>query len=336
MEALANLLDGKVSKQAISKYENGVMLPSMSLIVEMAKVLNVDTDFFYREISPDLQNLEISFRKKSGVRAKDENALTAAIKDDIERFLEVKNILGIKHKLPSIVHSSEVLSTYEQMTQCAVELRELWGIGKSPINNIQDLLESHGIIVIYSNSPEGFDGVSGKVNETTFIMVLNINVSMVERQRFTAMHELGHLLFNERFDKNLTKNEKEKMCHAFASEMLLPGSVLMDLFKGKAKIDITEFEFVQRQYGISIDAIVHKLSALQLFSDKRYRAYQIRKQRSSYLKERLEKSRFQEIKTPRFKTMVYRALASGLITDSKAASLLRQPVDIIQNNTVLL
>ena len=48
------------------------------------------------------------------------------------------------------------------------------------------------------------------------------------------MHELGHLLFDKRFAPTLTLREKEKLCDAFANEMLLPSilAILVPIVTG--------------------------------------------------------------------------------------------------------
>ena len=336
LEALAQKMDGSVTKQAISKLEKGQMAPSSSTLIALATALGADINYFFRPITPDFQNLEVSFRKKSCISAKDIAALKIDIQDDIERFLEIEEILGKGGKKPYIINNEETISTASQMEQLAIKLREKWHLGFLPILNIQDTLEVNGIKVIFCKGPIGFDGVSGVVNQDTLIMVLNTEVDMIERQRFTALHELAHLLFNKYFDKSLTKNEKEKLCHAFANEMLVPSEVLRKIFGEKKRISLEELIFVQQQFGISIDAIMHKLKELDIVSEKRYRTFNIRKNQQPGLKEKIEQSRFEEIKTPRFEAMVYGALAAELITESKAASLLKVPIETVHENLTLV
>ncbi len=336
LEALSQKMNASVTKQALSKYEKGQMAPSSSTLIALATALDTDINYFFRPISPDLQNLEVSFRKKSNISEKDVAALKIDIQDDIERFLEIEEILGKDDKKPNVINDEDTISTAQQMEDQAMKLRELWHLGNAPILNIQDMLEANGIKVIFCKGPIGFDGVSGVVNQNTLIIVLNTEVDMIERQRFTALHELAHLLFNKHFDESLTKKDRENLCHAFASEMLVPSDVLRKIYGDKKRISLEELAFVQQQYGISIDAIMHKLYELSIVSEKRYRSFNIRKNQEPGLKERIEESRFEEIKTPRFEAMVYGALAAELITESKAASLLKVPLQTVHENLTLV
>ena len=132
---------------------------------------------------------------------------------------------------------------------------------------MQDVLESKGIKVIATEAPIDFDGVSGVVGNNDYIVVLNSAQPHVERRRFTGMHELGHLLYNDRFSPELTPRQQETLCNAFASEMLLPTSTLQRFFSPGEKISLSELRKVQLVYGISIDAIMHKLNELGIVND---------------------------------------------------------------------
>lgn len=321
MDALSRRMDGIVSKQAISKYEAAKMMPASNILASLADALDVEADYFARPFSFSLDSFEVSFRKKSSVGAKEISALKVQIQDEIERYLELEGILG--KETPAVCNiDADCIRTTADMEQCARKVRKAWGLGKNGIANVQNMLESNGIKVIYTRAPEGFDGVSGVVNGTHYIIVLNAEKNHTERRRLTSLHELGHLLFNNRFSDGLTQREKENMCNAFANEMLLPSDRLRLYFDGKPKIAIDELIAVGQTYGISADAIVHKLRDMGIVSEKRYRTFYIRKSKSPALKLKVEKSRYRETRTRRYESMVYSALAQKLISTSKAALLL--------------
>ena len=45
---LVQAMDGIVSKNAISKYERGQMMPNSTVLIKLAKALNVKPDYFFR------------------------------------------------------------------------------------------------------------------------------------------------------------------------------------------------------------------------------------------------------------------------------------------------
>lgn len=333
MDALCQLMQGAVSKQAVSKYEAAKMMPSSTILIALAEALKVSLDYFFQPFKFDVQEMKVSFRKKSSVNQKDIDALKIHIQEEIEHYLEIEEILGKEPTIYNKVKATKILIDTQDMIECAKEVREKWKLGIDPIINVQEILEANGVKVIPVNGPEGFDGVSGMINDNIPIIVLNKNITMPERLRFTAFHELGHLLFNANISEDMSDHNKEKMCHAFASEMLLPSSITQQMFAGKTKLSLNELIYLQELYGISVDAIMHKLRDINIITEKRYKNFNIRKHMSIQFAKAVEKPRFkEELKTSRYQAMVYSALAQQLITTSKAASMLGCSVANVRNN----
>lgn len=331
MDQLVANIDGIITKQAISKYEGAKMMPNSTVLVALATALDVDADYFFRPFTFDVNELKVSFRKKSDTSVKDINSLKVQIQDEVERYLEVEELLG-RDRQPVPQMDCNQLSTPSQMCELANELRKEWQLGIDAIGNVQDVLEVHGVKVICTEAPLGFDGVSGIVNGKDYIIVLNKRQEHVERRRFTAMHELGHLLFDKHFYTTLTLREKEKLCDTFASEMLLPSIVLQGIFSPGEKISTSEVRQLQVVYGISFDAIMHKLHDLGIINDSKYRTYCIRKNQNETLKRFVEDSCYSEAFSTKFETMVYAAAAKDLISTSKAATLLHSSVGTIRKH----
>ena len=335
MEQLASMIGNSVSKQAISKYEAAKMMPNSTVLVALATALDVEPDYFFRPFTFDLNEFKVSFRKKSDTTAKDVNALKVRIQDEVERYLEIEEILG-KDKETVLQTDGEQLFSPAQMREQAKRLRDEWHLGYDAIGNVQDVLEEHGIKVICTEAPSGFDGVSGIVNGNANIVVLNKNQSHVERRRFTTMHELGHLLFDKRFSPTLTLREREKLCDVFANEMLLPTIVVRSVFSPGEKISTFEVRRLQIVYGISFDAIIHKLHDMGIISDSKYKTYCIRKNHDDAWKQFVEATYYQEAFSTKFETMVYAAAAKDLISTSKAANLLNCSVSTVRKHLNLI
>lgn len=342
MEKLCALMsekaDVKVTKQAISKYEKAMMMPNDTVLCALASALNVDADYFFRPFRFNIVDLKISFRKKANTTVADQKALEIQIQDQVERYLEIEDVLRIKPKTirNEYLVPAEPLVSNSDMVQIAKRVREYWGLGKAPIANTQELLEALGIKVLLTPAPAEFLGVSGIINEKYWVIVLNSSDTYIERRRLTTMHELCHLLYNNNFSKQLSAHEKEKLCNAFANEMLLPCVKLKSLFTGKSQIAIEELISISRNYGISVDAIVYKLKELDIIGEKRYRNYFILKNMYPDFKKKVERPRYKEEETTRFQTMVYSALGQDLISNSKAASLLGISIsDVRKNDTTI-
>ena len=79
MEELSNKTGGAVSKQTISKYESGKAMAGSDILEKLANALKVPMDYFFRPFYFDISKINISFRKKSSIKAKDESSLVSKI-----------------------------------------------------------------------------------------------------------------------------------------------------------------------------------------------------------------------------------------------------------------
>ena len=86
---------------------------------------------------------------------------------------------------------------------------------------------------------------------------------------------------------------------------------------------MNEIGHLQTQFGISIDAIFHRLKDEGIMSDVFYREFCIKKNMSQKLKTWANTSTYLGEETSyRFSRMVYRALTEGLISEEKANEIL--------------
>ena len=319
MDELSSLTNGEVSKPNISKYEAGKMMPSSKVHIALAKALGMDFDYFFRPVTVQITR-PADYRKKSKLSKGDENAINEEVKDKAERYLEIEDTLGISTNFDYDL-SDMVVSNRSDVKRVVARIREDWHLGLGPLSNIIDLLESHGLRVIEIEAPDAFDGMCIFVGEKKPVLVLNKHYT-VERKRFNALHEFGHSVM--RMNEKLSTKEKENLCHYFAGEMLLSSEVLHQVFGTRInKVFLNEVGRLQTQFGISIDAIFHRLKDEGIMSDVFYREFCIKKNMSQKLKAWAKTSTYLGEETSyRFSRMVYRALAENLISEEKANEIL--------------
>lgn len=337
MDMLSEKTDKVVSKQTISKYEAAKTMAGSAVLIKLSAALGVPVDYFFRPYTFDISEVEISFRKKASVGVKEQTVLKIKIQDDVERFIDIENILGMESRMEQLNVPLRI-SIPMQMIMLAQKVRRSWGLGISPIPSVKNMLMGKGIKVFEIDGPKGFDGISGFANDYIPIIVINSSMQNTERRRFTHMHELAHLLANRSFDKSLSNHDKEKLCDAFASEMLLPSKVIESEFGNKSKIAVNELIRVQKTYGISIDAIIYSFKRLGIFNDNRHKNYCIRKNTDPQFKTTVEQSRYVEQVSDKnyddelYQSLVYSALAQELISSSKAAQLLNCSTPEVESN----
>jgi len=139
---LADKLNNIISKQAISKYEKGEMLPDSQVLLNLADVLNVKPDYFFRK--PVVNLSEIEFRKKSKLSIKEENSIKEKTIDFLERYLELENLLGIDEPF-KIPVKNKIISSHEHIENVTVDLRNAWDLGLNPVPNVLEMLEDRGV-----------------------------------------------------------------------------------------------------------------------------------------------------------------------------------------------
>jgi len=309
---------GNISRQALHKYEKGEVLPDSEMMDLLCETLHVRPDYFTRETIVELG--EISFRKLKKFSKREQNSITERTREVLSRYLEVEEILGIKKEFEHPVPEIKKIEKPEDVDTFAEIIRKKWELGNDPIANVAELLEEKNIKVIELETEDGFDGLQTWVNgkETPVIVLNRAKLISNDRKRFTALHELGHLLLPL---EGLEEKIAEKYCHRFAGAMLFPKkAAINELGENRSKISIQELGFIKEQYGISIQALVYRLWDLGIISEyyKNY-FYKYISQMGWRVHEPFEYKGKEE--SSRFDQLIYRSLAEEIITMSKAASL---------------
>lgn len=328
MDELCERMDKSVTKAAISKYENGKMAPSDEVKQALAKALDVDVAYLERPFDDDVEKCDIDFRKKSSMPMSEVKALVVSARDKVERYIEIRKILSETHVIPKSQPIGKIpVRTREDARKRAIQIRDLWELKDEPIANIQSLLESKGIMILPVAASEDFDGMGATVsNSGEMFIVINQSKEHVERRRLTTLHELGHQVMDM---TGVEPKEQESLCHEFASELLLPESVIQskyinDLLLLRKSFSLLRLRPIQLKYGISIDAIVKKANTLKILSTSGYTRFNIIKSTVPSFKTAVETSMFQEAASTydKYSMYVLIALSRNLITRDKATSLL--------------
>ena len=255
MEKLAELTGGIITKQSISRYEKGLMLPKRVAKLAMAKALNISDSYF------DGTNLKIDMpmlrTTSNGKLSEGElQALEAKLSFWTEQYLTKEKEAGFPTHFHNPIKDTKV-STLEDAIQASILLREKWHCGDGPIASILRLLERKGIMILAATLPDYVFGMSTWADKKHPLMILDFNPekSTVGKLRFTAVHELAHLLisFPQESDYSV-----DKRCDLFASFFLLPKLALIEELgsKKREKITLDEMIDIKELYGASLAASI--------------------------------------------------------------------------------
>lgn len=307
-----------LSHMAISKYEKGVLTPSSDILLKLSKALGVSVAFFFRRVTIKLG--EIKFRKRQGLRKKVEASIKAQIADQIERRLDLESLYPNPpiqtFKIPDSL--SNQIDEYDQLEEVADKLRNYWKLGRAPIQDFIDVLESHGIrVFIIDYEEEMFDGLSTLINDQPIIVISSKWPG--DRQRFTLAHELGHFILRNCLSKSL---KEEKACNRFAGAFLLPKeSLVQEMGKIRTSIEWRELSLLKEEFKLSMRSICYRLKDAGIIKESYFKSLIYIFNQKGWNKQEPGNNIPSE-KTHIFKQMIFHALGEEYIGESRAAELL--------------
>lgn len=321
LRAVAEAIGGKVSYNALHRYECGEMMPGDEVLIAVADVLDKSLDFFFRPFTVELS--ELRFRKTSGLGAKSEDAIKEQATDFFERYCEIEQILAVHSSFKDPLGDNRYTSI-DEAEKAAAKIREAWKLGQDPLPNVIETLEGNGFKIFEVEAPASFDGFSGWADGHPVTVLANWLNQDIPRKRFTSLHEAAHLLVAPHSD--LSGKELESFCNRFAGAMLIPADVFTsDLGGFRHRISLEELMDLKRRYGMSIAAIMHRAHDLKLIDASSYRQFCITRNKKGWRRDEPGKYLGDE-KSSRFEQLVLRATAEEQISFDKGAALLNVPL----------
>ncbi|MFG2378939.1 helix-turn-helix domain-containing protein [Streptomyces sp. NPDC048504] len=258
-----------VTPAAVGQYETGVSRPRPDLIPRLAETLGVPATFFL--VGRPVNRLDASmahFRSlRSTPKSQRERALAFA-----EQVWELTYALERRIQLPLVnlpgfaggeVHPGAELPA--NPAGAAQELRRRWGMGDGPVTHLVRRMESHGIVVVMppASDPSAatVDAFSTRAARPLVVLTAN-RADDVYRHRFTAAHELGHLVLH---GDATGDSRQEKEADAFAAEFLTPQDSVLPLLP--KRMDLARLAELRQVWGVSIHSLVYRCRELGLISD---------------------------------------------------------------------
>lgn len=332
---LSSAMNGKVTAQAIGKYERGEDIPSSGVLMALARALHVSVPYLLDTRGLELTGVE--FRKRATTTARDRAHVETEVLEWVERYVQIESILDLDStQWQSPVSSPRRVRKIEDAENLASEVRERWKLGIDPIPNMTELLEEKGLKVLIVPLPDRVSGVTCLVGQPDGdpklpVIVVNGRFSL-ERRRLTLAHELAHRLIHP---GSLLDKDEEKAATVFAGAFMMPREhLLREVGKHRHALGYKELIDLKRLYRVSGAALLVRLRQLNVISESTlvYAFQGIARGWRTQEPEELEPEaeRGQRERARRFERLCYRALAEGLISLTKAAELLRLPVPQVE------
>lgn len=257
----------RVTRQSIYNYERGVMQPKPEMVKVFADTLGVSEYYFYGNST----KIDIPMLRTTGDDLLSEEELQyfeVMLSYWAERYLLMEKKVGIKSEFSNPLADITV-STIDDVILAADRLREAWRCGNGPLPAVLRLMERKGIKILSTELPDGILGLSTFADESHPLIVVDMRPqkTTIERLRFTACHELAHILLHFSDECNV-----EKMCNKFANFFLFPKQTFIEEMGAEHREQLTLEEMIDLKelYGISIAAQVHAAWDLRMISREHY------------------------------------------------------------------
>ena len=175
-----------------------------------------------------------------------------------------------------------------QLELLALKFRQEKGVKFDEPVSIHQMLRNKNVVASFQPLSEGFEGMAIKIpnkeQEARLFMLVNTS-SVYSRQRFTACHELYHLLYQENFcvsydtdNDNGKKSIEEQSADYFARCLLLPRDGVLSLIPEEERrrdaISLATILKIEQNFRCSRACLLYKLKEMDFISDAVYGALQ--------------------------------------------------------------
>ena len=317
-----------VTRQTIAVWEKGERLPSVGQLSSIASALSVPLEVFFAVPAHEPQLL---------FRADKAEVLTPALKALV--LQQASNYAKIEQQLGeiSLTPPTMPLEVYDPITveRMAGEVRDFLGVEHAPLGDVIARLEDRGLKVLLVPLPSHVSGFSALTSDFGAIIVVN-HAHPVERQFFTALHELAHLICHHHDfsqpSQPIASKPREDIANHLAGAMLLPREVIERELRSFRDRWIPQalLEDIKARYSVSLRTIIIRAEQVGLISKKQCG------QQLGVIKRDYPETEPVQLKrqsaASRLERLVFQALSLELITTSRAAEVLGVSLSHIRQN----
>ncbi|HWA89216.1 MAG TPA: XRE family transcriptional regulator [Rhizomicrobium sp.] len=255
-----------VTQALISKIENGLGQPSEDVIEKVATALRFPISFFLQE-ERAIGFPPFHFRKRVRLSKGDLARINASV--NIRRQHVTKLLRSYEAIIEKPIPQYDLDHSGLMPEQVAARLREYWLLPRGPIDNIVNLIErAGGIVILAKFGTDLLDAVSFRSEGLPPLFFMNREVPG-DRFRFSLAHELGHIVMHTIPGDD---HDMEKQADRFAAAFLMPAA---DIRPYLQTVKINSLGRVKAYWKVSIKALIKRAHDLKLITDNYYKVLNI-------------------------------------------------------------
>lgn len=271
-----------VMQGTLSKYETGFQAPPTEFVVDLAKALDYPTSFFFEAGRP-YGLPPFHYRKRKKLSAK---ALAQIVAEtNIRRMHLSKLLISFEWKKNSFVPEIDP-DEYQGKSKSALSvedvartIREMWMLPKGPIDNMVELMEDNGGIVIPCDfGTDLLDAMSQRIDGLPVLFFVNVNAP-ADRLRHTLAHELGHMVLHTLTVRS--DDEMEDEADLFAGAFLLPADEIRPQLR---RFDLRQLANLKTYWKVSMQALAVRADRLKLITPYQRKMFWIEMGKLGYRK----------------------------------------------------
>ncbi|WP_203231362.1 XRE family transcriptional regulator [Nocardioides caldifontis] len=264
----------KVSAVAVGQWESGSHPPRPDHLRRLAELFDLPPEFFIAgRPYARLEGSAAHFRSLRRTPARERERALAFT----EQVWELTHALERLVQIPPVDLPGFSAGEIDQSimpcdpVKAARELRQRWGLPPGRIPRMVRLLEQHGIIVTLTpfagDATASVDAFSTSHLPRPIIVLTPDRADDVYRHRFTAAHELGHLILHG--DAEPGDAEQERQADQFAAEFLTPSAEVHPLLP--RRMDLNALAKLSAEWGVSVSSMIYRCREVGLISEAAYR-----------------------------------------------------------------
>ena len=271
-----------VVQGTLSKYETGFAEPPSDFVDQLSSVLGYLPSFFYEPGRPyGLPPFHYRRRKKLSVKT-----LARIVAEmNIRRLHIAKMLVSFDWRRNAFIPEID-RDEYQgkgkaplSIEEVARLIRENWLLPAGPIQNMVDLLESNGGIVVPCDfGTDLLDAMSQRIDGMPILFFVNVNAP-ADRLRHTLAHELGHIVLHTTTVKSDEVMEDE--ADEFAGAFLLPADEITPQLR---RFDLRQLANMKQYWKVSMAAIAVRASRLKLITPYQSKMFWIDMSKLGYRK----------------------------------------------------
>ncbi|MCY4562680.1 MAG: XRE family transcriptional regulator [Flavobacteriaceae bacterium] len=195
---LIKSLDNKISKEELVEYEQGLVIPDSSKIIEIANHLRLKFAYFFNPIT--IRNTDVRFRENISLHPDESNSLKERVTESLERYTEIeyhlkennseKCLSDATYSLSSVTDNwlpvtgfsnpikNETIGSVTDVNKIVNALLNAWGLGYNGLPNAIKIIEDKGIKVLEFHQPQSINALSGWANKTTPFIIIKPKVEI--------------------------------------------------------------------------------------------------------------------------------------------------------------